>query len=150
MLGGINIAGLCCCPATVGSNSFWRSILVFVTLRFHKNFVMWMSYWRHTTALNFESVIWQLIQNLAPSTIVWRQCDIRIQVLVSVFKIFNIYEIFRKNSNAGKSVYFFRKHFNPLLSAQEIFLLLHGGILEWNLYDLAVFARGQKWVLLSS
>ena len=51
-----------------------------------------MSHWRHTMvdgakiwisyqqpAFFISSSHWQLIQNLAPSTIVWRQCDIRIE-----------------------------------------------------------------------
>ena len=52
---------------------------------------IWMSYWCHTMVdgaefcircqwLVFLSILscWQLIQNSAPSTIVWHQCDIRI------------------------------------------------------------------------
>ena len=76
MLGGINIAGLCCCPATVGSNLFWSTILGFINLRFHKIF--------------------------------------------STFKIFNISEIFHKNSNAGKSV-LFQKTFQPILECTRNF-----------------------------
>ena len=52
--------------------------------------IIWMSHWRHTMVDGAEfwisceclallSIIssWQLIQNSAPSTIVWHQCDIQ-------------------------------------------------------------------------
>ena len=54
--------------------------------------IIWISHWCHMMAdgaefwisyqrLAFLSIFsrWQLIQNLAPSTILWRQCDIEIE-----------------------------------------------------------------------
>ena len=56
-----------------------------------------MSHWRHTVVDGAEFWIisqwlrllrkashWQLIQNSAPSTIMWRQCDIRINLLTVI------------------------------------------------------------------
>ena len=68
--------------AYASMTKFWPSTL-FSTIR--------MSHWRHTMVdvakfwINCQRLAilstlscWQLIQNLTPSTIVWRQCDIRI------------------------------------------------------------------------
>ena len=49
-----------------------------VTLTPHDGRWRWISYQLLAFLSNFSR--WQLIQNLAPSTIVWRQCDIRITI----------------------------------------------------------------------
>ena len=54
-----------------------------VTLTPHDEF--WISY--QWLILLRKASHWQLIQNLAPSTIVWRQCDIRMAMIFAVQRL---------------------------------------------------------------
>ena len=72
-----------------------------------------MSHWCHTMVdgakfwiscqwLAFLSIFsrWQLIQNSAPSTIMWRQCDIQIRTILTVHTVHKIsYKTYHKLSS---------------------------------------------------